>query len=115
MIGPARGDDRRLLFIADGGDDACAAGLGALAFAKGNGINTLDVNGLLSLIATRTEAQRQDLLRIALEGDYWRPTCASCGIKLVERRPKSGGNSFWGCANFPRCKTKMSMKLAQAN
>lgn len=38
----------------------------ALKFAKYNGINALDRSGLLALIATRTPAQQQALLAIAL-------------------------------------------------
>lgn len=81
----------------------------AQEFAKGNSINLLDVNGLLGLIAKRTPEQQAELLNVALEGDYWRPTCVNCGVKMVERRPRNGGNAFWGCANFPACKTVMQM------
>jgi len=35
------------------------------------------------------------LLAVAHEGEYWRTTCASCGIKLVERtRAKDAGEDF---------------------
>jgi hypothetical protein len=78
-------------------------------FAKDNGINALDGAGLLRLIAQRTPEQQQELLAVAHEGEYWRPTCASCGIKLVERSPAKGGLAFWGCSNYPRCKTRMQM------
>ncbi|HEY8906312.1 MAG TPA: restriction endonuclease, partial [Rhodoferax sp.] len=63
----------------------------AQQFAKDNGINALDGKGLLTLIAKRTPEQQQALLDIAFEGEYWRPTCASCGIKMVERKPAKGG------------------------
>jgi restriction system protein len=85
----------------------------AITFARSNGINLLDVDGLLQLIAQRTPQQQQDLLEVAYAGEYWRPTCVSCGIKLTERRPKSGGSPFWGCTNFPRCKTTMQMRTQQ--
>ncbi|MDO8375352.1 MAG: restriction endonuclease, partial [Burkholderiaceae bacterium] len=81
----------------------------AQKFAKDNGINALDGAALLSLIAKRTPEQQQALLEVAHEGEYWRPTCASCGIKLVERTPAKGGAGFWGCSNYPRCKTRMQM------
>lgn len=84
----------------------------ARKFAKDNGINALDGAALLGLIAKRTPEQQQDLLAIAHEGEYWRPTCASCGIKLVERIPAKGGIAFWGCSNFPRCKTRMQKAAA---
>lgn len=84
----------------------------AQKFAKDNGINALDGAGLLALIAKRTPEQQQALLDVAHEGEYWRPTCASCGIKLVERTPAKGGIGFWGCSNYPRCKTRMQMAVA---
>lgn len=79
----------------------------AIAFAKDNGINLLDVHALTSLIAKRSPEQQAALLDVALEGEYWRPTCASCGIKLVKREPRNGGAAFWGCTNYPRCKTQI--------
>jgi Restriction endonuclease len=82
----------------------------AKTFAKENGINLLDVDGLLSIIAKRTPTQQQALLEVALEGEYWRPTCVNCGIKMVERTPRAGGAAFWGCTNYPRCKTTMPMR-----
>lgn len=84
----------------------------ATAFAGENGINLLDVDGLLTLIGHRSPDERAALLAVALEGDYWRPTCVNCGIKLVDRVPRKGGSAFWGCTNFPRCKTTMPMRAA---
>jgi restriction system protein len=83
----------------------------ALNFAKANGINVQDRQGLLRLIGSRTVEQQKALLAVAYEGEYWRPTCASCGIKMVERQPKEGGNPFWGCANFgrTRCRSRINM------
>ncbi|HEY0956269.1 MAG TPA: restriction endonuclease [Roseateles sp.] len=82
----------------------------AVAFARENSINLLDVEALLALIAQRTPEQQQALLDVALEGDYWRPTCVNCGIKLVERAAKGGSSRFWGCAAFPKCRTTMPMR-----
>ena len=81
----------------------------ASQFAKANGINAMDGARLLQQIASRTPEQQQNLLAIAYKGEYWRPTCASCGIKLVERKPAKGGAAFWGCSNYPRCKSKLPM------
>ena len=86
--------------------------LDAQEFAKANGINALDGSGLLKLIATRTPEQQQTLLEVAFEGDYWRPTCASCGVKMVERTPSKGGTNFWGCSHYPRCKSRLPMANA---
>ena len=83
----------------------------AREFAAGNGISLHDVDGLLALIATRTREQQAALLDVAFAGDWWRPTCASCGIKLVERTARQSGRLFWGCENHARgCKTQMAMR-----
>jgi predicted RNA-binding Zn-ribbon protein involved in translation (DUF1610 family) len=36
------------------------------------------------------------------------PRCPKCGSKMILRTAKSGANSggqFWGCSNFPRCRS----------
>lgn len=86
----------------------------AVEFAKRNGIHLLDGKGLLALIAKRTPEQQQALLAVAFEGDYARPTCASCGIKMVERTNRQTGSPFWGCTNYPRCKSKIAISRQQA-
>ncbi|MDE2417641.1 MAG: restriction endonuclease [Burkholderiales bacterium] len=85
----------------------------ALRFAKAHSINALDNTGLLALIAKRTPAQQQELLDVAYEGEYWRPTCARCGIKMEERTPSRGGAQFWACSNFPQCKAWLPMAAAK--
>lgn len=82
----------------------------ALEFAKANGINAQDGAGLLKLIAQRTPEQQALLLEVAYEGEYWKPTCASCGVKMTERTSGKDGNRFWGCVNYPRCKRTLQMK-----
>lgn len=84
--------------------------LDAIAFARDNGINLLDARGLLALVEKRTPEQQRALLEVALEGDYARPTCVNCGVKMVERNSRKDGSSFWGCAHYPRCKTTMPMR-----
>jgi restriction system protein len=84
----------------------------ATAFAKANGIRLQDGATLLKLIGQRTPEQQAALLAVALEGEYWKPTCASCGIKTVERERKRDGSKFWGCSNYPRCKTTFPMRPA---
>ena len=82
----------------------------ATTFARENGINPLDVDGLLGLIGKRSPSEQSDLLAVALEGDYWRPTCVNCGLKMVDKIPRKGGKAFWGCATFPRCRHTMTMR-----
>lgn len=76
----------------------------ALAFAADNGIHVQDGTALLKLIGQRTPEQQAALLAVAYEGEYWRPTCASCGTKMVERRSGKFARAFWGCANYPSCR-----------
>lgn len=85
----------------------------AEAFAQANGIALLDAKGLLAQIQQRAPEQQQALLDVALEGEYWRPTCVSCGVKLVERQPRTGGAPFWGCPNYPKCRTTMPLRGAR--
>jgi len=83
----------------------------AREFAESNGIGLHDVDGLLALIATRTPEQQAALLEVAFHGEWWRPTCASCGIKLVERTARQSGRPFWGCENHVRgCTTQMALR-----
>lgn len=82
----------------------------ALKFAKENGINAMDGDRLLALIATRSPEQQRQVLEVAYEGEYWRPTCASCGPKMVERRSEKSRSSFWGCINYPRCRSTLPMR-----
>jgi restriction system protein len=74
----------------------------AAKFGKENGIHLLDGTGLLDLIGKRMPEQQAELLAVATEGEYWVPTCASCGVKLLRRTPKLGGKAFWGCRNFSK-------------
>ncbi len=85
----------------------------ALEFAKSNGVTAMDGPALLDLIAKRTPEQQQALLTVAYEGEYWKPTCASCGTKMLERTPAKGGAPFWGCSNYPRCKSRLGMLAAR--
>lgn len=77
----------------------------AKGFAKDTPIILVDGNAFLVAIQKLdTEAQAR-LLAVATEGDYTTPTCPSCGIKMVPRQ--SGEATFWGCRNYPRCKSKI--------
>ncbi|MBK6718305.1 MAG: restriction endonuclease, partial [Burkholderiales bacterium] len=75
------------------GQFACTARYtdAAREFARDNQINLLDGTALLDLIAKRTPPQQQALLDVALEGEYWKPTCVNCGVKMVFRLPRNEG------------------------
>lgn len=87
----------------------------ALAFGRANEINLVDGPALLALIGKRSPEQQADLLAVATEGEFWRPTCASCGVKMVERMPRGGGRAFWGCVNYPGCRSTLPMPGSQAS
>lgn len=43
------------------------------------------------------------------------PTCPKCGAKMRLRTAKSGaneGNQFWGCSNYPRCRSILPFETA---
>jgi restriction system protein len=82
----------------------------ARAFATAHGINALDGPSLLALIEQRTPQQQTDLLAIAFEGEYWRPTCAKCGLKMVGLSSRRTGQAFWGCASFPSCRHRLAKR-----
>ena len=94
------------------GQFASTAGFTADAteFASANGVNLLGAGELLALITKRSADQQQAALDVALEGDYWRPTCASCGVKMKERSARESGAAFWGCSNFPKCRQIIRMR-----
>jgi restriction system protein len=95
------------------GQFACTARYtdAAREFARDNQINLLDGAALLELIAKRNPEQQQALLDVALDGEYWKPTCVNCGVKMVFRGPSSEGKKrFWGCLNFPKCRAKIYVR-----
>jgi restriction system protein len=98
------------------GQFACTARYtdAAREFARDNQINLLDGESLLALIAKRSPEQQQALLDVALEGEYWKPTCVNCGVKMVFRFPRNEGKGFWGCVNYPKCRTVMSIRVGAA-
>lgn len=79
----------------------------ASRFASQNRIKLIDGRSLLRRILELPPEDQQRLLKVATEGDYLTPTCASCGIKMTLRTNGSDGSKFWGCFNYPRCKSKL--------
>jgi restriction system protein len=81
----------------------------ARSFPKGDELLLWDGEQLLAKIHGLPPEKQVELLRVATDGDFTTPTCPSCGIKLVARSPKGGGEAFWGCRNFPRCRVALKM------
>lgn len=82
-------------------------------YARTHHVTPLNVAGLLEMIALRPLDEQKELLKLALEGEYWRPSCVSCGIKLLDRVEPVEGRPYWGCANYPQCKTTMPKRNRQ--
>ena len=81
-------------------------------YAKANGIDLMDGAAVLASILTLTDEQQAGLLQLATAGDYTTPTCPSCAVKMTKREPNAGGQTFWGCVNFPRCRSIINMAKA---
>ena len=80
-----------------------------VAFAKGKNIHLIDGEDFLGKLLDLPSAKQDGLRRLAIEGDYTTPTCPSCGegTKMKLRASGKDGTPFWGCRNFPSCRTMM--------
>lgn len=78
----------------------------AKQFARRNHISPVDSANLLTVILRRSEAQQQELLAVATQGEYWRPTCPGCNAKMVARNGE-GAEGTWGCPVTPPCPTQL--------
>ena len=86
----------------------------AIAFASANHIDLMDGTAVLDAILKLPDEHQASLLRLATAGDYTTPTCATCGVKMVSRKPKGGGKPFWGCVNYPDCRMLLNVAGAKA-
>jgi len=75
-------------------------------YAAEAGIQLLDGAGIVERIRALGPDKQAMLLARAFEGDYQTPTCAACGVKMVERQGKDV--SFWGCLNYPKCRVTIA-------
>jgi restriction system protein len=66
-------------------------------------IQLLDGKAIVERILALDQYKQATLLAQAFKGDYWTPSCAACGVKLVPREWKSG--PIWGCQNYPSCRS----------
>ena len=79
----------------------------AIDFASGKSIELIGGNTLLELV--RTVQTEPRVRTISESGDI--PNCHQCGSSMVLRTAKKGSNAgkqFWGCSNFPKCKSIMA-------
>ncbi|MFP3754153.1 restriction endonuclease [Cupriavidus sp. SIMBA_020] len=73
--------------------------------AERSGIQLLDGPAIIERIRALDQYKQSTLLAQAFKGDYRTPTCAACGVKMVEREGKAG--PFWGCINYPPCRVRL--------
>ena len=78
-------------------------------FAAGKELLLIDGPDLLEKIHALGEQRARALLVTATAGDFMRPTCPSCGVKMVRRIARASGDPFWGCPNFPGCRTTLNI------
>lgn len=89
-------------------DDAIAFDKEIKASKKAS-FNLVNCDRLLKLIEKLPTDKQAVLLRMATYGDFQTPTCPRCGIKMVERHRHRDGGAFWGCRNYPRCRTVINI------
>lgn len=77
--------------------------------AERAGIQLLDGAAIVERIRALDQYKQATLLKQAFRGNYRTPTCAACGIKMVERKGPAG--AFWGCLNYPSCRGKLSRNV----
>ncbi|MDP2365520.1 MAG: restriction endonuclease, partial [Ignavibacteria bacterium] len=85
------------------------------AQAFGNNKRLLLINGadFITNINALDEENRTRLANVATVEGYTIPTCARCDAKMVKRTAQKGkyaGSQFWGCSNYPRCKSMIWMR-----
>jgi restriction system protein len=78
----------------------------AKQFARQNQISPVDSANLLTVILRRSESQQQELLAIATQGEYWRPSCPGCNAKMVHQGSDDPQN-LWTCPITPPCVTDL--------
>lgn len=83
----------------------------AIEFASSNNLKLVDGETLLSKIKELPSPSQDRLLKLITDGDYLTPTCVKCGEKMILKNINS--KKFWGCRNFPRCRTKLSYKESE--
>jgi restriction system protein len=79
----------------------------AKAFGQQANLHLIDGLDLLTKLTDLPVDRSKAVLKAATEGDFTTPTCPSCGIKMKSRSKKDGGG-FWGCPNYPRCRSVLN-------
>jgi restriction system protein len=86
---------------------------GAAAFAEGKNIELISGEQLLELVrgVQTSAAGKSAVWKTQVEptlpssnASHAEFTCPVCAGDMVQRKNRSTGAAFWGCANYPRCK-----------
>ena len=88
----------------------------AEALARRHGIMAVSGPDLLALVNKRPEALQHELLAVATQGDYRRPSCPRCGTKMLAPSDAGadGGPTRWVCADAPRCSGSLQWSAGPA-
>ncbi len=70
----------------------------AQEFASTNNIELFDLEKITNSFNKLSDTARRTILKELLRGDYWTPSCASCGGKFQKTNLKNG-KTVWGCNN----------------
>jgi len=84
-------------------------------FAKGKKLKLITGVSLLNEIQKFPEKKQKLLLEQMVQGDYTTPSCPCCENKMVKRTTNKGkniGKQFWGCTNFPKCRSTLQIRKA---
>ncbi|WP_018607024.1 restriction endonuclease [Uliginosibacterium gangwonense] len=80
----------------------------AREYAKVHSITLIDDVMFIAMLMRQPEARRQQLLDIAVQGDFTTPSCPVCGLKMLSRQNEQA--RYWGCRAYPRCKGVLAMR-----
>lgn len=81
----------------------------ARTFAAHKHLQLLNGEALLEKLESLPTSTSARLLEQVTAGDYTTPSCPHCGIKMVRRKAGNGGQTFWGCINYPRCRQTLRL------
>jgi restriction system protein len=85
----------------------------AKKFASGRNIELIDGQGLDALLReAQSAAPETARAKVGVSRMQTPPICPTCRTPMVMRTAKKGsnvGSSFWGCAQYPKCRQTVAM------
>ncbi len=64
---------------------------------------------LIDNILNLAPSDQTDLLKKTTYGDFTTPTCVRCDTKMVMRTNRKTSEKFWGCKNYPKCRSVLNI------